>query len=79
MIYLDRKLLQCILSYVLEDNIRNFKEIFQNTLCLLKGTWGGKVVGQYGGMKSDDQQESSSHRNNKIHALWVSMATEHPS
>lgn len=30
-------------------------------------------------MKSDNQQESSSHWNNKINALWVSMATRDPS
>lgn len=45
-------------------------------VCLKAHQW---VSGQCGGMKSDNQQGSSSHWNNKTSALWVSMATEDPS
>lgn len=38
--------------------------------------WG--LAGQCGGMELTDQQETSSHWDNKISALWVSMATGAP-
>ena len=45
-------------------------------VCLKAHQW---VSGQCGGMKSDNQQGSSSPWNNQMSALWVSMATEDPS